>query len=78
MRMDPVIQQMFLDHTQQHEMILQQQMIQQAQQQALMQGNLPGNMSGDYLKRKSGQPSSSEEAPPPEEPIEESPDMALN
>lgn len=77
MRLDPVIQEMFLQHTEQTQTILQQQQIQQAQQQALMQGNLPANMSGDYIKRKSGQPSA-HEAPPPEEPMEQPPETALN
>lgn len=74
MALDPSIQQMFLQHVQQHEAIMQQQMIQQAQQQALMQGNLPANMSQDYIQRKS----QSSQEPPPEESLENSPDMALN
>ncbi len=78
MKLDPVVQQMFIHHVEIHNMYLQQQMIQQAQQQALTQGNLPGNMSGDYINRKSGSSSGDSPAQDSEEQAEASPETALN
>lgn len=77
MKMDPGIQEMFIQHVEIHNMYQQQQLIQQAQQQALTQGNLPANMSKDYINRKSkSQPAETPEVP--EEDVEAAPEMALN
>lgn len=77
MKLDPSIQQMFIQHVELHNMYQQEQMIQQAQQQALTQGNLPSNMAEDYIKRKSS-PQSADQPATSEEQADASPDTALN
>lgn len=53
MKVDPMIQQSYLQHIQEHSMILQQQQMQQAQMNALQQGNLSDKMApGDQGSSK--------------------------
>lgn len=66
MKLDPVIQEAYLQHIQLHASIQQQQMMEQAQMNALNQGNLPGKMAPGMEAqnpKKPPTPKESQEAP---------------